>query len=78
MTAPSPEGIAMDDQTPPRLSQDPDAWRAGFAAARAARRGNPHPPGTREAWSWSSGYVEGEAKRAAGFLPPRLIEDGRC
>jgi hypothetical protein len=63
----------MADQRPSPLTQDPAAWKAGFTAGRAGRGNNPHFTGTREAWSWSSGYVEGEAKREAGFSPPRLV-----
>ena len=51
------------------LTQDPKAWDEGFKAGEAGKpRQYPYPAGSREAWSWHSGRVEGEAKRD-GFRP---------
>jgi hypothetical protein len=48
----------------PRLQIDRVAWEAGFAAGDAGDKARcPYPAGTREAWSWESGRVEGAAKR---------------
>jgi hypothetical protein len=63
----------MADQPASPLTQDLAAWNAGFAAGRAGHGNNPHPKDTREAWSWLSGYIEGEAKREAGFGLPRPV-----
>jgi hypothetical protein len=64
----------MSDHTPRLAAQDLDAWNLGFAAGRAGKGVNPYFARTRGALSWSSGYIEGEAKREAGFLPPRLAD----
>jgi hypothetical protein len=46
------------------LHIDRDAWLAGFRTGEAGQRGTcPHPPASNEAYSWSSGFVEGKAKR---------------
>ncbi len=58
-----------------RLEQDVDAYRAGYAAGLAGeQRPCPYPETSIEAWSWSSGVIEGQAKREQGFRPPRLAE----
>ena len=59
------------------LTHDPAAWDVGFAAGE---RGVfpfrcPYPATTRQAWSWSSGFIEGKAKRdgyeySRGTRPP--------
>jgi hypothetical protein len=46
------------------LSQDPAAWQRGFDAGRAgAPTKCPYPQPSREARSWSSGRIEGDAAR---------------
>ena len=48
------------------LKHDPKAWEEGFNAGENRVRFPlrcPYPAGTTEAWSWHSGYVEGDAKR---------------
>ena len=48
----------------PILTQDPKAWCEGFKAGEVGKpRQCPYPAGSREAWSWHSGQVEGDAKR---------------
>ena len=47
------------------LQQDPQAWRSGFDAGAAGKlyTACPHRAGSTEAWSWFSGFTEGQAKR---------------
>jgi hypothetical protein len=48
------------------LKHDPKAWEEGFSAGENTARiplRCPYPAGTTQAWSWHSGYVEGDAKR---------------
>jgi hypothetical protein len=46
------------------LTQDPKAWEEGFKAGEAGKpRRCPNPAGSREAWSWWSGWVEDDATR---------------
>ena len=48
------------------LKHDPQAWEEGFSAGENTARCPlrcPYPAGTTQAWSWHSGYVEGDAKR---------------
>jgi len=48
------------------LRQDPKAWEKGFKAGESTVRAPvrcPYSAGTTQAWSWHSGYVEGDAKR---------------
>lgn len=59
------------------LEQDPKAWQEGFEAGERNQqpRRCPYPAGSREAWSWHSGLIEGDAKRqgysySKGALPP--------
>ena len=69
-----------------RLTIDVTAWNRGFAAGEQGRpsRSCPYDRGTTESWSWSSGYIEGQAARN-GFdaslpcspLPPRKNRDRR-
>ena len=47
------------------MRQDPRAWNEGYQAGLrgtclTAQR---YPAGTTESWSWSSGYIEGNAIR---------------
>ena len=59
-----------------RLELDEAAYRAGYAAGLADDgRKCPYPETSRESWSWSSGVIEGQAKRDQGFRPPRLVDD---
>ena len=47
------------------LKHDPKAWEEGFKAGESAARipvRCPYPAGGIAAWSWHSGYVEGDAK----------------
>ena len=48
------------------LKHDPKAWEEGFSAGESGVRiplRCPYPARTTQAWSWHSGYVEGDAKR---------------
>lgn len=61
-----------------RLVIDPKSWRDGFAAGEARRLASrcPYAAATTEAWSWHSGWIEGDAKRqgfsySLGTLPRR-------
>ena len=48
------------------LKHDPKAWEEGFEAGESKVRipvRRPYPAGTTQAWSWHSGYIEGDAKR---------------
>ena len=48
------------------LKQDPKAWEEGFEAGERKVRTPvrcPYSAGTTQAWSWHSGYIEGDAKR---------------
>jgi len=46
------------------LTQDPKAWAEGLKAGETGKaRQCPYLAGSREAWSWWSGWVEGDAKR---------------
>jgi hypothetical protein len=70
------------------LKQDPVAWEEGFVAGESGTKTAlrcPYAAGTTAAWSWHSGYIEGNAKRqgysySRGTLPPRrtdLCPDGK-
>jgi hypothetical protein len=48
------------------MTLDPKAYQEGFAAGEAGIKRCPYPAGTREAWSWHSGQLEGAAERG-GF-----------
>ena len=42
------------------ITQDPKAWAEGFKAGRDGQPAHcPYPAGSREAWSWNGGQVEG-------------------
>jgi hypothetical protein len=45
------------------IEQDPKAWEEGFKAGEKRKPRCPYREGSREAWSWRSGRVEGDAKR---------------
>lgn len=48
------------------LKHDPKAWEEGFNAGEISARipvRCPYAAGTTMAWSWHSGYIEGDAKR---------------
>ncbi len=58
-----------------RLELDETAYRAGYAVGLAGKHQPcPYPAASRQSWSWSSGLIEGQAKRDQGFRPPRLVE----
>lgn len=40
----------------------PEDWQAGFDAGEAGRKSSPTPDGI-DGFSWSSGWIEGDAKR---------------
>lgn len=46
-----------------KVKQDQEAWNRGYNAGLNADELNPYPKNSTESLSWSSGYVEGEAKR---------------
>lgn len=61
-----------------KLTIDPKAWEEGFEAGESGRLMSrcPYPAATTEAWSWHSGWIEGDAKRqgysfSRGTLPRR-------
>ena len=43
------------------LTLDPAAYQAGFKAGEERKARCPYQAGTREAWSWRSGFIEGSA-----------------
>ncbi len=47
------------------LRHNKTAWREGFEAGERGIPSTrcPYPATSRDSWSWSSGYVEGKAKR---------------
>jgi hypothetical protein len=47
------------------LRQLPHSWQQGYDAGYLGESGCPFAFGSNEAWSWSSGYVEGKAARLA-------------
>lgn len=49
--------------TKDRLEQDPEAWQTSFAAGLAGDKRCPYPETSPKAWAWSSGWIEGDAKR---------------
>jgi len=61
------------------LKQDPKAWEEGFEAGERKVRTPvrcPYSAGTTQAWSWHSGYIEGDAKRQGyGHSGGRLPEE---
>jgi len=46
-----------------KLEMDKEAWRAGVAAGIAGDKHCPYPETSPVAWAWSSGWIEGDAKR---------------
>ncbi len=56
------------------LRQDMRAWMKGYLAGATGRRSGdcPYRAGTTEAWSWCSGFVEGQVVAVAGFDPHPL------
>jgi hypothetical protein len=50
-------------ETRSRITIDPKAWDEGFKAGEERKSKCPYPAGSREAWSWYSGQIEGDAKR---------------
>jgi ribosome modulation factor len=53
----------MIDNKSQILKMDDDAWEKGFIDGEAGHSRCPFSAVTREAWSWSSGWIEGDAKR---------------
>jgi len=51
-----------------RLEMPKEAWEAGFRSGKEKPAFDrcPYPAGSREAWAWSSGRVEGKAE-AEGY-----------
>jgi hypothetical protein len=45
------------------ITHDPKAWDEGFTGGEERKFRCPYPAGSHQAWSWHSGYVEGDAKR---------------
>jgi len=52
----------------PVVTQDPEAWTAGYKAGHSGQQTTP-PPGI-DALAWSSGVIEGQADRKAGKVRP--------
>jgi hypothetical protein len=52
----------------PALEMPKEAWEAGFRSGKEKPAFDrcPYPAGSREAWAWSSGRVEGKAE-AEGY-----------
>ena len=48
-----------------RVQQDREAWQAGYDAGARGKRASecPYPARTAEAFSWRSGFIEGQASR---------------
>ena len=44
------------------------AWEEGRRAGEQRKPRCPYQAGTRESWSWQSGYVEGAGKRTPSFV----------
>jgi hypothetical protein len=67
MTNPSTEAKAIE--------QDHQAWLQGYRAGQLGRswRDGLYPPGSTEAWAWSSGYIEGKAAQSPGGLPLSIV-----
>lgn len=55
----SPNPIAM--RVPGRLTMPEAAWNQGYQDGIVRREKCPFPPMSRDAWAWSSGYIEGRA-----------------
>jgi ribosome modulation factor len=46
------------------ITQDQKAWDEGFHVGKDGQADQcPYPTGSVEAWSWHSGWMEGEARR---------------
>ena len=61
------------------LKHDPNAWEEGFSAGENRVRiplRCPYPSGTTQAWSWHSGYVEGDAKRQGYSYSSGALSNG--
>ena len=53
-----------------RLEIDAAAWDAGFVAGVIADMKCPYAAGTREAWAWRSGWIEGRASATTAPAAP--------
>jgi hypothetical protein len=64
------EAVAMN-QTPttPAVVIDGESWSAGYKAGHQGAQSRPIPPGL-DGLSWISGFIEGQADRAAGRVRP--------
>ena len=61
------------------LKHDPRAWEEGFRAGENTVRiplRCPYLAGTTQAWSWHSGYVEGDAKRQGYSYSRGVLSNG--
>ena len=61
------------------LKHDPKAWEEGLSAGENTARiplRCPYPAGTTQAWSWHSGYVEGDAKRQGYSYSSGALSNG--
>jgi hypothetical protein len=52
----------------PAVTQDAESWQAGYRAGHLGKPNDP-PPGM-DGLSWISGFIEGQADRAAGKVRP--------
>jgi ribosome modulation factor len=58
-----------------KVDLDDAAWSAGYAAGLGGKsKPCPYPAGSSQSLSWSSGLIEGKAKRDQGFRRPRLAK----
>lgn len=55
--------------TTPAVVIDGESWSAGYRAGHQGAPRHPRPPGF-DGLSWISGYIEGQADRAAGRVRP--------
>ena len=56
-----------------RIKIEPQVWDEGFTAGEKGKSECPYPAASREAYSWYSGQIEGDAKRQ-GFSYSRGSE----
>jgi ribosome modulation factor len=58
-----------------KVDLDDAAWSAGYAAGLVGKsKPCPYPAGSSQSLSWSSGLIEGKAKRDQGFRRPHLAK----
>ena len=65
-------------QKTPVFSMPPIPWKNGFDAGSSGQSVNPYPHLSRDAWAWSSGYIEGQAaaERARALMDE--VMGGAC